>query len=643
VRHPPIVPAELAFDGNGNPFSPAFGDIYHSASGGLAQARHVFLAGNDLLGEESRWRGRTSFAILETGFGLGLNFLATWQAWRDEPRRPARLHYFAVERHPFRRADLARLHENFPELAPLAARLHNAWPSLIPGFHRLHFEDGAVTLTLIFGAAQTVLADIAGRFDAFYLDGFAPAKNPEMWSLQVCEDLAWLAAPGATLATWTVAGEVRRNLAAAGFTVERRPGFGTKRERLVGRFTGGAVPAAPTFSHQSIAVIGAGIAGLACAERLAARGCEVTLFERRNRIAAETSGNHQAILLPALAVDATRLSRLNQVAFLYALRRLDELAASGHPVDSGLCGVFQIARDAAHAKKQATIVAEQGLPDDFVQFLDAATAEGLVGAAVAGPGWWFPRAGWVAPASLAAALQAKAGPRLTLRPDTAVAALAETDNGWQLLDEAGQPLWEGPTLILAHAHGITRLAQAAHMPILCFRGQTTHLPAEELPAPLRAVVCREGYLAPPFAGIASLGASFKRSRELAPSNEEHAANLARLAAMLPGWGSRFTAASLTGRVGLRPVSPDKLPLLGALPLPACEPRPLAHVEWPRLPGLFVASGYGARGFVWAPLMAELLASQICGEPLPLGHELAAAVDPARFAWKGVQASRDAEM
>lgn len=628
MKPAPIVPAELAFDGNGVPYAPAFGDVYHSASGGLEQARHVFLAGNDL---PARWRGR-DFAILETGFGLGLNFLATWQAWQEAPGR--RLHYFAIERHPFRAEDLARLHERFPALAPLAARLRAAWPSLIPGFHRLHFEDGAVTLTLVFGAAQTVLGDIAGRFDAFYLDGFSPAKNPEMWSRKVCEDLAWLAAPGATLATWTVAGEVRRNLAAAGFHAERRAGFGSKREMLVGQYPGGAVPPAPSFGGRKIAVIGAGIAGLACAERLASRGSEVTLFERREHIAAETSGNHQAILLPALAVDATRLARLNQGAFLYALHRLDALAAGGHAVASGRCGVFQIARDDSHAQKQASIVADQGLPDDFVQFLDAASAADIVGAEVAGPGWWFPRAGWVAPTSLAKTLLAQAGPAVTLRLATSVAALADTGNGWRLLDAAGKQLWEGAAVILAHAHGIAGLPQAAHLPILCFRGQTSHLPAAALPQPPRCVVCREGYLAPPHDGIASLGASFKRSRDLTPSLDEHAANLARLEAILPGWGERFTAENLTGRVALRPVSPDKLPLVGALPLSTCEPRPLAHVEWPRWPGLFVASGYGARGFVWAPLMAELLASQICGEPLPIGHELAAAVDPARFAWKG---------
>ncbi|MBS3935516.1 MAG: tRNA (5-methylaminomethyl-2-thiouridine)(34)-methyltransferase MnmD, partial [Sulfuritalea sp.] len=394
----PLVPAELAFAGDGVPFAPAYDDLYHSAQGGLAQAHHVFLAGNDL---PERWRGRASFAIVETGFGLGLNFLVTWQAWKDDPRRPERLHYFSVEKHPFRRDDLARLHAAFPEIAPLAARLRAAWPSLVSGFHRLHFENGRVALTLVFGAARSAIAAIGGRFDAFYLDGFAPEKNPEMWSAALIDDLAWLAAPGATLATWTSAGDVRRRLASADFAVEKRAGFGNKREMLAATHPGAAHAGAAAAPPRRIAVIGAGIAGIACAERLAARGCEVALFERRGAICAETSGNRQAILLPVLAVDETRLARLNRVAFLHVLHRLRTLEEAGHPVVWDQCGVFQIARDTAHAQKQQAIVRDQRLPEDFAQCLAAAAAAELVGAPVAGPGWWFPQAGWLSPTSLA--------------------------------------------------------------------------------------------------------------------------------------------------------------------------------------------------------------------------------------------------
>lgn len=533
-----------------------------------------------------RWAERDSFAILEAGCGGGANFLATWQAWRDDPERPRRLHYFCVDAAPPCRDELARLTQ--AQSVELSAQLCAAWPGSVTGFHRLHFDGGRVSLTLVIGDIRTVVPRIEGRFDAFILDGLSHAEQS---SSALQEDLDWLADP-------------------------TDPAHST-----------------PTAGRRA-AIIGAGIAGVSCAERLAERGWEVTLFDRRDGPAAETSGNRQAVMLPVLSVDATRLSRLNRVAYLYVLRQLAALAQAGHPVTWDNCGVLQIARHADHAKKQQAIVANQQLPAEFVQYLDAEAASLLTGTPVSDGGWWFPQAGWLSPQSLCQALLAAADTNVSFRPSTEIVALAPSAQGWQLQDSAGKTQWDGPTVILAHAHGLRTLEQSAHLPLRCFRGQTSHLPAAEMGDAPRCVVCREGYIAPPHEGYASLGATFQRSHDTALHVADHQSNLARLAAMLPELADHFTAAKLAGRVGLRPVSPDKLPMVGALPLAGCEPRPAAHVEWPRWPGLHVASGYGARGFVWAPLMAELLASQINGEPLPIEAELAAAVDPARFVWKG---------
>lgn len=230
----PLVPARLAFAADGTPYSDTFDDVYHSADGGLGQARHVFLAGNDL---PRRWQGRERFVILETGFGLGLNFLATWAAWRADPQRCARLHFVSCELHPFSREDLATLHARWPELAPLAAELQARWPVLTPGLHRLHLDSGRVTLTLYLGDARDGLDRLTLRADAFYLDGFSPARNPELWSERIFHLLASLAAADATLATWSVAGHVREGLRRAGFELKKSPGFGGKRQMLRGRRT----------------------------------------------------------------------------------------------------------------------------------------------------------------------------------------------------------------------------------------------------------------------------------------------------------------------------------------------------------------------------------------------------------------------
>jgi len=227
-----IVPARLSFTANGTPYSAAYDDVYHAAAGGLEQARHVFLGGNDL---PARWRRRDAFTIVETGFGLGLNFLATWQAWLSDPERCPRLHFVSFEKHPFSAGDLALAHGRWPELESLSAELRGRWPVLAAGAHRLNFADDRVSLTLFLGDATVLLPQLAASADAFFFDGFAPAKNPELWSPEFLAALTRLAAPGATLATWSVAGAVRAGLAACGWALSKRAGFAHKREMLAGR------------------------------------------------------------------------------------------------------------------------------------------------------------------------------------------------------------------------------------------------------------------------------------------------------------------------------------------------------------------------------------------------------------------------
>jgi len=228
-----LEPARLILDDEGTPISEIYGDIYHSAAGGHAQARHVFLAGNGL---PERWQGRENFTILETGFGLGINFLATWLAWRNDPKRSARLQFISLEKHPFSLDDLVVAHAAWPEFTRLAAELRKNWPHLNAGEHRLELDCGRVILTLVFGDAVETLPALEAIVDAFYLDGFSPALNPDLWSPTLCLLLARKAADGATLATWSVAGSVRRAMIDAGFVVEKRPGFAGKRQMLVGRY-----------------------------------------------------------------------------------------------------------------------------------------------------------------------------------------------------------------------------------------------------------------------------------------------------------------------------------------------------------------------------------------------------------------------
>lgn len=627
-----ITPAPLSFDHNGIAYSARYDDVYHAFAGGLAQAEHVFLGGNLL---PQRWRGRRRFVILETGFGQGLNFLATWAAWKRDPAACERLDFLSVEKHPFQRHDLAVLHAAHPEVAALAAQLQARWPELTGGFHRLEFEGGRVVLTLAFGEALALLPQFVATPDAIYLDGFAPARNPEMWSPQLITEIALVAGPETTFATWTTLNEVRDTLTRAGFVVERQRGFAHKKRMLVGRLAATDSGVAPNFLHAATPsraiVVGAGLAGSLIAERLFSRGWQVELFERQPAAAMETSGNLTAVMLPMLSLDDNRTSRLNRACYLYALRTVAEWQRAGQAIDGAVCGVLQLARDPAHQAKQQEILERCGFPESYVRFVDQAAASALAGLPTAGGGWWFAGGAWWNPPSLCRAALARCGDRLRVHFSTAIQGITPTPGGWSVQNAAGETLAEAPQLILANAHDLLQLPQTAHLPLFRFRGQVTHLDVPAAGSPLlQSVVCKEGYVSPTYRGKHCVGASFHRGGEPELRDSDQRANLERLAAMLPGYLADAGAAPLKGRVGFRPVSPDKLPIVGEMYRPDATPqgRDLSAVE--RWPGLHVASGYGARGLVWSVLMAELLASQLNGDPLPLEADLAAIVDPARF-------------
>lgn len=622
-----LVPATLHLV-DGIPFAGSYDDVYHSADGGLEQAHHVFLGGNRL---PQRWQGKTHFTIVETGFGLGLNFLATWAAWRADPARCERLHFVSIEKHPFHAADLGTLHAMWPELAELSAQLRDAWPSLTPGFHRLLLDGGKVVLTLVFGDIGECLPQIDASADAFYLDGFSPSKNPDMWSPEILARINRIAAPGATVATYTVSSAVRKALTQAGFACEKLPGFGRKREMLAARFEPRWQVQAPTPpARRDAIVIGAGVAGCAAAERLAARGWNVTLIERHGKPAQEASGNLAGIVMPLVSKDDSVPSRLSRAAYLFTQRIWREAGGIGRAFAGEACGVLQLARDAENEAAQREAIDTGLYPPDYVRWVDAVEARRLLGTEVAFGGWLFPQGGWVTPASLCNALLNACGEQLQRRFDCEVAGIAREGNEWKAVDAAGNTIACAPVMIVAGGAYAAMFLQTRELPLPAIRGQVTHVPAASLPT-LPVVLCGEGYITRPVQGVCCVGATYEFDDDPALRQSSQDENLARLAQLLPQ--AVITDPGLAGRVGFRCVPPDRLPLAGAVSDPAQPITGSRLRDVPRLPGLHALLGYASRGLVWAPFAAELLVSKLEGEPLPVESELAAALDPARFALK----------
>jgi tRNA 5-methylaminomethyl-2-thiouridine biosynthesis bifunctional protein len=613
-----LIPARLSFDAGGVPHAEAFGDVYHSTDGGPAQARHVFLGGNGL---PERWHGRGAFTIVETGFGLGLNFLSTCAALIADPASPARLHYVSVEKHPPTRADLERAHSQWPESAELARELCRGWPPLMRGFHRIEFARGRIVLTLLLGDAAELLAELDAQADAIFLDGFAPEKNPDMWSDAVFRELTRLSGAGTTAATWTVAGAVRARLRQSGFLVEKRPGFGRKREMLSAVRTDGASPSAGTRTTQRRAiVIGAGLAGAWCTHALTRRGWHVELIERHSGPAREASGNAVGALRPALNLADNENARLARTAFLLATAQLASepaLEAAG-----ARTGVLHVATSPAQAERMARILALHAFPDDYVRWVDAKEAAHLAGHTVAGPGWWIERGGWTQPPALCDALLDCAPDRITRRFGQSAARVASTSHGWGVLDARGHTIVEAPVLVLANAFDASRLGVPEVPQLICVRGQVSHLPAAA-ERRLNVVICGDGYVAPLPGGGQCVGATFEpESTDVALRDPDHLLNLARLDRMLPGFGAGLAAADLDGRVALRTATADRLPACGPLPQGTGHTNPMSS--------LLLLAGLGARGLIWAPLCAEILASQLDAEPNPVEHSLIAAMNPTRL-------------
>lgn len=646
MKTAPIRPARIAFDAHGVPGAPDFGDVYHARAGALAQCRHVFLQGNGL---PARWQGRDDFVVLETGFGLGNNFLATWAAWRADPQRSRRLTFISVEKHPLTAEDLARVHRDHahPELC---AELRARWPALTPNLHTLDLDDGRVTLLLAFGDATVLLRHLVARVDAFFLDGFSPAVNPQMWTPPLLAAVGRLAAPGATAATWSAARQVRDGLRAAGFQVSAVPGFAGKRDMTVARFAPAFTPrGTPALDWEALArrprealVVGAGLAGCATVHALASHGWHCTLVDRHDGPAREASGNAGGLFHGVVNAHDGAHARFNRAAALDLVPVLADLRRR-HRIAGESGGLLRL--EAAPVEQMAAMVAALGLPQDYVHALDARQAASLAGLPLSQSAWFYPRGGWLAPPDYAAALLAEAGDRVQWRGGREVATLRATgdDPGqpvWQALDPDGGLIAQAPVVVLANSLGALPLAGLPPALAAAIRGQTTLVPADSPGLPLaRLPVAGAGYVLPPHEGWVLCGATHHvDDPEPGLRDADHTHNLAQLARLT---GHAVAPASCHGRVGWRCSTPDRLPLIGAVPdLARIQASPGLRLDQPRLlprqPGLYVFSGLGSRGIAWAHLGARLLSHWIDGAPCPVEADLRDAVDVARHLSKAAR-------
>jgi len=628
------------------PLSQQYEDMYFNLEQGVEESDFVFIQGNHLA---DRVPHCDQLTIAETGFGTGLNFLCTRQLWLDKAPKSARLHYISVEKHPLTPSDLNRALNAWPAFAYGSKQLVSQYPPAVEGFHRLSFDNDRISLTLLFGDAAESYSKLDASVDAWFLDGFAPSKNPDMWQQPLFDQMARLSHQDTTFATFTAAGFVRRGLQQAGFKVEKAPGFGRKRERLVGTYeainTATNQANSPWFDRPAsqrpdhVVIVGAGLSGCSSAAALASRGVRVTLLDSASTTASAGSGNRQGALYAKLPMEATPQGQLHLSGFLYSLGLLRKLDPDQeHWAD---CGLLQLATSEKEYQRQQTLLSRELYPDAIVRGVSAQEASSIAGEETPFAGLYFPEAGWVYPKALCDKLINH--PLISFIPERKINGIQylESQGRWQLKSDCGEH-YDASHVVICTAEAANSLPQTSYLTLKPIRGQVTHSPLSPQIGALKTVVCGEGYISPPRDGEYCFGATFDlRDSDTQVREEDHLFNLGKLGKVLPSLAESLQQTPKEGRVAFRCATPDYLPIIGPVPdrdafieryekLRKDRKWPFEKETPPHHPGLFINTGHGSKGLITCPIGSELLASMICNEPLPVEYSLAAIQNPARF-------------
>ena len=654
--------ANIRFNENGTPYSSQFEDLYFSDEQGLDESTHVFVKNNKLL---ERWEGwqEQQFVIAETGFGTGLNFLVTMLCFeafcKQTDNLGFSLHFISIEKFPINHVDLSKILLLYPELEKYSQPLLEQYPIPVAGCHRLTFLGGKVMLDLWLGDVHDVLTKIEnkplGLVDTWFLDGFSPGKNPEMWTQKLFENMALLAKDQCHFATFTAAGHVKRGLREAGFEVQKQPAHGLKKDMLVGTIEKTAdtlsrlpyytrTPATINNKKSKVAIIGGGLAGANCAYSLSKRGLKSTIYCQDNGLAKGASGNAQGGFYPQLNAEAGHASQIHALSFNYASKFYRQLLSQGIYYSHQWCGTIQLAFNDKVAGRYRKLIANQTWPDQLIQWIDAQQATTLANVDLPYPGLYIPQGGWINLPELVAGLIQAAGSSVAINKQ--LTSLERIKDTWQLNWQDGSQS-EADIVVMATGSDSIDCEQMSQLPFRLVRGQVEAINSQNELANLSTVLCHKGYLTPAWQGTHAMGSTYvKDDRQCDYRLTEQQTNLTMHQQALTkcAWIDDIQP-TVHGRAAIRCSTPDHLPMVGAVPntskqltqyhdlykaLPAkYYPQPINHDN------LFMLCGLGSRGLTNAPLCAEILVSQILNEPLPLSSHLLDTLNPNRFLIRGL--------
>lgn len=563
-------PADITIKGN-TPFTDTFSDTYFYPEQGLAESRFVFLEKSGFLQKITE---KKYISVFEFGFGTGLNFLLAWQAAK---KAGCQLHFYSVEKHPIKKSQLQLLLQHFPELKTEAEQLLEAYPPSLRNWHALQFDQGNITLTLIFDDAINAMTELSGNIDCWFLDGFSPSRNPAMWRPELFLKMAEHSKSGTTLSTFTAAGQVRRDLISAGFTCEKTKGFGHKREMLIGEFKSDSIN--NDFSpNKKVAVIGAGIAGVTTAYQLAKAGFQVSLYEQGNALCAGASGNLAGVIRPHYSANWQPREQFLTASFFLVKQYL-----SFFPDLHDFCGVLQLANKDYIARKQKRL---QSLswPIELLQHVDIEQASKIAGVEVAFPGVFFPDAGWFNPVGFCQALLDEINIKVHFNHP-----IAQTNH------------LEADRIIICGGAETPQLQK--QVKIFSNAGQVSWIQPTEKSQKIKCIVSGDGYLTPVIHEKQLLGASYRRGEQSDCLNDQdHLDNLAKINSVA---GLNLTKESIIGgRTRTRATTQSRLPFVGKIN-----------------DNVWINSGHGSHGLCTTMLSALLIRQQLLGLPVSVPQPL----------------------
>ena len=635
---------------NNSPFSTIYKDIYFSKEYGIEESEYVFLHHNKLKDRFLQLGANARFTIIESGFGTGLNFLCAWKLFDSCVSNGSKLHFISIEKHPLTK-------EQLRSCLSERSSIHKYYKKFIKSYNAdsktMHYQLSAnVSLSVYFMDISEAMQQIRASANAWFLDGFAPANNPEMWTTDFFNWMSVHSHKEATFATFTAARIVRDGLQNAGFSIVKSPGFRYKRDMISGYIKNPRkktkpwnIPVANNSNKKTATIIGAGLSGISCAYALAQRNWKVTVIEDSSNIATGTSGNLQGVIYAKLSEHNSALNKFLEAGVTHCVNFLDAFGKNLF----NKTGVIQTAADEYYFQKQEAIAAKYY---EHASLVESQELSVMIGLPLAVSGLYFANCGWVNLGDLCKELSKHKN--INIETSSKITHIDQTSaGGWHISD--GSKTWEDATVIIATGNSANTFKQANYLPLKSIRGQITYIAATKQSKKLAKCVCSNGYVTPSAINsmgqeFHSIGATFDlHSTSAIVSTNSHKQNINKLKSYFPAMFEALNGDAmqlLGGRVGFRCTTPDYLPVVG----PIVETSRFinkfkklttnANAEFnqdmPYLPGLYVSSGHGSRGLISCLLSSELLAKVINNEDCIESQALINSLNPNRFLIRDVK-------